>query len=63
MPRKPKRETPIERIFREVTGRKMNLIEKRILLHNPKAKVKPFEIQTAPLPIEAGDAGRLEVRK
>ncbi|HWO36560.1 MAG TPA: hypothetical protein VNO32_47865 [Candidatus Acidoferrum sp.] len=42
MPRKPRRETPIERIFREVTGRKMNLIEKRILLHIPKAKVKPF---------------------
>lgn len=42
MPQKPKRETPIERIFREVMGRKMNAIEKRILLRKPKAKAKTY---------------------
>jgi hypothetical protein len=37
------RETPIERIFREVVGRKMNLIEKHILLRTPKYKLKPYK--------------------
>jgi hypothetical protein len=32
MPFKPRRETPIERIFREVTGRKMPATVKRVLL-------------------------------
>jgi hypothetical protein len=32
MPLKPRRETPIERIFREVTGRKMPATVKRVLL-------------------------------
>ncbi len=36
MPRKPPRETPVERIFREVTGNKMPAVVKRILL--PKQK-------------------------
>jgi hypothetical protein len=38
MYRKPHRETPIERIFREVMGRKMPPSIKRILL--PKRRVK-----------------------
>ncbi|MCU1296344.1 MAG: hypothetical protein JWO91_622 [Acidobacteriaceae bacterium] len=42
MPRKPSRETLIERIFREVVGRKMNAIEKRTLLRTPKYKLKPL---------------------
>jgi hypothetical protein len=36
MPHKPHRETPIERIYREVTGRKMPLAVRRVLL--PKRK-------------------------
>jgi hypothetical protein len=32
MPPKPRRETPVERIYREVTGRKMPTSVKRILL-------------------------------
>jgi hypothetical protein len=40
MPHKPLRETPIERIFREVTGRKMPPSLKRILLRKRKAKAK-----------------------
>jgi hypothetical protein len=39
MHRKP-RETPIERIFREVTGRQMPQSVKRILLRKPRAKPK-----------------------
>jgi hypothetical protein len=39
MPHKP-RETPIERIFREVTGRKMPQSIKLILLRKPRAKPK-----------------------
>jgi hypothetical protein len=35
-----KRETPIERIFREVIGRDMNRLERRILLRNPPIKRK-----------------------
>jgi hypothetical protein len=42
MKRKAGKETPIERIFREVTGRKMNALEKRILLPKAKAKLKPL---------------------
>jgi hypothetical protein len=38
MPKKPHRETPIERIFREVTGRKMPPSVRRILL--PKRRTK-----------------------
>ena len=39
-PRKHRTETPIERIFREVTGRKMNRMEKRYFLrkHRPKRR-------------------------
>ncbi len=40
MPRKPHHETPIERIFREVTGRRMPTSVKRILLRKRKAKAK-----------------------
>lgn len=40
MRHKPHRETPIERIFREVTGRKMSPSVKRILLRKRKAKTK-----------------------
>jgi len=36
MPLKPRHETPIERIFREVTGRKMPASVKRILLPKPR---------------------------
>ena len=36
MPKKPPRETPVERIYREVTGKKMPAVVKRILL--PKQK-------------------------
>jgi hypothetical protein len=39
MPRNP-RETPIERIFREVTGREMPQSVKRILLRKQMAKPK-----------------------
>ena len=39
MPGKPHRETPIERIYLEVTGRKMPLAIKRVLLRNRKSKV------------------------
>ena len=40
--RKPTRaETPIERIYREETGRQMPLTIKRILLRKPTAKRKP----------------------
>jgi hypothetical protein len=35
-----KQETPIERIFREVTGRDMNRLERRILLRKPRIKRK-----------------------
>jgi hypothetical protein len=42
MKRKSGKETPIERIFREVSGRKMNQTEKRILLRKPKYKLKPL---------------------
>jgi hypothetical protein len=40
MLRRSRRETPIERIFREVTGRKMGSAIKRILLRKPTAKRK-----------------------
>jgi hypothetical protein len=39
MPGKPHRETPIEHIYLEVTGRKMPLAIKRVLLRNRKSKV------------------------
>jgi hypothetical protein len=42
MPQKPNRETPIERIYREVIGQKMPQSIKRILLHTPKYKLKPL---------------------
>jgi hypothetical protein len=35
-----KHETPIERIFREVTGRDMNRLERRILLRKARNKRK-----------------------
>jgi len=34
----PRTETPIERIYREVTGNKMPAVVKRILLRKKKAK-------------------------
>ena len=37
---RPRRETPIERIFREVNGRKMNAALKRFLLRRPMVKRK-----------------------
>jgi hypothetical protein len=37
---RPRRETPIERIFREVNGRKMSAAVRRILLRRPRAKRK-----------------------
>jgi hypothetical protein len=40
MPHKPHCETPIERIFREVTGRRMPASVKCILLRKRKAKAK-----------------------
>ncbi len=40
MVHRPHRETPIERIFREVTGRKMSAAIKWILLIKPKAERK-----------------------
>jgi AraC-like DNA-binding protein len=42
MPRKPNRETTVERIYREVTGQKMPQFIKRILLHKAKFKLKPL---------------------
>jgi hypothetical protein len=42
MTRRPSRETPVERIFREVTGEKMPASIRRILLRKPKAKLKPL---------------------
>ena len=41
---RPRRETPIERIFREVNGRKMSAAIKRILLSKPKAERKAGEM-------------------
>jgi hypothetical protein len=38
MPYKPHRVTPIERIYREVTGRKMPLSVRRVLLGRRKPK-------------------------
>jgi len=40
-PRKHRTETPIERIFRQVTGRKMNRMERRYFLRKPRSKRKP----------------------
>jgi hypothetical protein len=40
MPHKPHRQTPIERIFREVTGHKMPQSVRRILLRKRRAKDK-----------------------
>jgi hypothetical protein len=40
MVQRPRRETPIERIFREVNGRKMSAAVKRILLRKPGTKRK-----------------------
>jgi hypothetical protein len=40
MPLKPRRETPIERIYREVTGRKMSPAIKRLLLPRQRRKRK-----------------------
>jgi len=40
-PRKHRTETPIERIFRQVTGRKMSRIERRYFLRKPRSKRKP----------------------
>ena len=37
MPLKPRRETPIERIYREVTGNNMPAAVKRVLLPQPKS--------------------------
>jgi hypothetical protein len=45
MPRKPNRETTVERIYREVTGQKMPQSVKRILLHKAKFKLKPLLAQ------------------
>jgi hypothetical protein len=39
MPGKPHRESSIEHIYLEVTGRKMPLAIKRVLLRNRKLKV------------------------
>jgi hypothetical protein len=36
----PRKETTIERIFREVTGRKMTAAVRRMLLRKPTAKRK-----------------------
>ena len=47
MPLKPRRETPIERIYREVTGNKMPAVVKRILL--PKRR---FERRKWSRPVE-----------
>jgi len=41
MPLKPRRETPIERIYREVTGNKMPAVVKRVLL--PKRRLSGDE--------------------
>jgi hypothetical protein len=38
MPRRPHRETTIERIYREVTGRNMPLAIKRVLLRKRRPK-------------------------
>ena len=40
MPRKPPRETPIERMFREASGYKMPALIRRILLRKPRPKFK-----------------------
>ncbi len=40
--RKPHRETPIERMFRQITGRKMNRMERRYFLRRPKLKPKRY---------------------
>jgi hypothetical protein len=43
MPLKPRRETPIERIYREVTGNKMPARVKCILLPKRKTKRQPMD--------------------
>ena len=40
-PRKHHAETLIERIFREVTGRNMNRVEKRYFLRKRRSKRRP----------------------
>jgi hypothetical protein len=44
MPYKPQRETPIQRIFREVMGRKMPPSVMRILLRKRRAKTKTTKV-------------------
>ena len=43
MPHKPQHETPIERIYREVTGNKMPAIVKCILLPKQRIERQPME--------------------
>jgi hypothetical protein len=39
--RRHRTETPIERIFRQVTGRKMNRMERRYFLRKLRSKRRP----------------------
>jgi len=46
MPHKPRHETPIERIYREVTGNKMPAVVKCILL--PKQRIEQQQMESLP---------------
>jgi len=46
MPHKPPHETPIERIYREVTGNKMPAVVKCILL--PKQRTEQQQMESPP---------------
>jgi hypothetical protein len=45
MPLKPRRETPIERIYREVTGKKMPAVVKRVLLPKRSPRDNEWSLQ------------------
>jgi hypothetical protein len=51
MPHKPHRETPIERIYREVMGRKMPLAIRRILVKKTQAQADATLNKPAPNPV------------
>ena len=54
MPFKPRRETPIERIYREVTGNKMPAVVKRVLLPKRRPSGNEWSRQLGE-PIMLGD--------
>src|SRR5579872_5355189 len=54
MPLKPRRETPIERIYREVTGNKMPAVVKRVLLPKRRPSGNEWSCQLGK-PVMLGD--------